>query len=144
MLDARALAAAALEGRLPSTMGDDVPEPHEARFGDHAVFVDLRSPVRWPKSQTWEQRFEVAKNKVLAAVDRIGVRAVLAEDGFDDRADLTLYTDDSARVVSAVETVLRGEALWEHAQIKKRFGPRGALEVLVKRTHADESHSWTR
>lgn len=111
VVDADALAAAALGGRLPPVTSDDGPRPHEARFGDHAVFVDLRSPVRWPRSQSWEQRFAATTEKVMAALDRSEVRAVLAEDGFEDRGELTLYTDDSAGVVTIVEGAAHPGAL---------------------------------
>jgi hypothetical protein len=139
VLDAGALAAAALAGRLPPVDPADGIQRHEARVGDHAVFIDLRSPVRWPKSQSWDLRFRAAQVKVLAALDRSGVRVVLAEDGFEHHG-LTLYTDESSRVLSVVKAVLTREGLWEHAQVTRRLGPRGAVEELVKQTHPDESH----
>jgi len=140
VLDAGALAAAALAGRLPPVDPADGTQSHEARVGDHAVFIDLRSPVRWPQSQSWDQRFDAARVKLLAALDRRGVRAVLADDGLEHRG-LTLYTDDSSRVLSVVKAVLSGEGLWEHAQITRRLGSRGAVEELVKQTHPDERHT---
>jgi hypothetical protein len=140
VLDAGRLGAAALAGLLPPAGPDHGPERHEARLGDQAVFVDLRSPVGWPERQSWDARFDAALVKLLAALDRAHLRAVLADDGLEHHW-LTLYTDDGARVVSVVGVVLRSEGLWEHATVRWRLGPRGAHEQQIKQTHAEGSRS---
>jgi hypothetical protein len=132
MVDADALTASAVAGRRTALAVEDRPRAHEAHFGDHAVFVSLQPPVPWPKSQSWEGRFDQAISKVLSALDRSGLRAVLADDGFEHREPLILYTNDTAAVISVVEKVLRAESLWDHVLVMKRAGGQHVPAVVVK------------
>jgi hypothetical protein len=127
-----------LAPRQPPLPAEELPRPHEARFGDQAVFLDLHNPVTWSNKNhyPWEQRFEQAIQRAIEAVTAAGSRAILAEDGFDYR-DATLYTNDATAVLALIEKSLRASGVWEHTQVRKRLGPPGTPEVLVKATHPE-------